>query len=209
MPGLDLRDLMLVYAKRGVAHWKGASADIKKRAGECLANRIADNVDLAARTLKMPFTRSNASNLLFIPMLKHPSNRRFEWCFFVPMWEGEENPTISFDLFFLVRKKDCLGFRFEPADAAGAHDYGHVQMNRQMLGETLAVPTLPWIPYSYPAFPTTTSDPLRMFLYMATTVHGHSSGVLDVLLEIFRAEGRPGDAVSYAAELKKVLGLVV
>jgi hypothetical protein len=199
---------MLLYAKRGVADWKNAASDLKQRAQGCLGISIAENDAEVGITLG---TRgADLSKLRIIPMPNHPQQRGFERSFFIPIQETAQDGSIAvtFDLFLLVGDKNCLAFRLEAAHPAGqTHDYGHIQLCQTLLRKSVKAATLNWMPESYPAFPTSTSDPVKLFLYMATAVHGHSNGVLTVLADIFRAAGHPGHAVVYGGLLKELLGL--
>lgn len=209
MASLDLVDLMGLYARQGIAHWKQAPSELRKRASECLGAEIADNEPEAFVTIQTIFDTTNANRLRFIPMPKHPKGG-IERCFFLPIREkingGKERTT--FELFMLVARKDCLAFRFEPAHKPPSnHSYGHVQMSRKMLRKTVEVKTVPqWLPDSYPAFPIATSDPLRMFLAMTTAVHGYSGGLVTVLQEVFQKASRASDLAVYLNELKATVG---
>jgi hypothetical protein len=209
MPVPNLSDLMLLYARRGVADWidwKKTQSELRKRAGECLGTKIAENDAEAAVTLNTVYNGRNKDRLRFIPMPKHRKGG-IERCFFLPIREvrnGKEK--WAFDLFLLVGAKNCLAFRFEQAHPApSTHDFGHIQMSRKMLRKEIIPKTLPWIPDSYPAFPIPTSDPLRMFLCVATAVHGYGGGVMTVLQEIFQSASRLGELGLYVDELKQVL----
>lgn len=208
MPSQNLNDLMKLYARRGVADWKSAGFDVKKRAMECLGNRIADNEQEAGVNLQTNYTGANATRLRFIPMPQHPPKRGFERSFFLPIRQEQQGSVrVTFELFFLVEAKNGLAFRFEPAHPVGeTHDYAHVQLTQQLLGKTLKAETPEWLPVSYPAFPTRASNPLGTFLYMATAVHGYSGGIMTVLTEIFSTAGRPKEAALYFDALKMMLG---
>jgi hypothetical protein len=208
MPSADLFDLLRLYARAGIADWKNASDELRRRAAECLGTAIADDEAQASVTISTIYNQANASRLRFIPMPKHP-RRRIERCFFLPIHErashGQE--STAFDLFLLVGGRDCLAFRFEPAHApSSAHAYGHVQMCRSLLRKTIEVKVIPnWFPVSYPAFAISTSDPLQMFLSKATAVHGYSGGIVKVLQDIFQKASRPSEAVLYLEKLTTLL----
>src|SRR5687767_1654090 len=138
------------YARRGVRDWKSKVQDAtKKRARTLLGpSNIADNEPEAFNTIEA--MRGGARKRLFIPMpnLYHTG---IEQCFFLPLNESADKA--AFDLLLLCESDNCLGFRFEPAQM-GTHNYGHIQMNRKMLGKSVDVVGLPaWVPESYPAFP--------------------------------------------------------
>ncbi|HET7461453.1 MAG TPA: hypothetical protein VFJ82_09390 [Longimicrobium sp.] len=78
-------------------------------------------------------------------------------------------------------------------------------MSQKLLERTISPNTLDWIPVKYPAYPLGTSEPLKMFLAMATAIHGYSGGVLDVIRDIFTTAGRAGEVSTYIAELKKIV----
>lgn len=206
MPSLDFIELMRLYARRGIADWKMAPSELRGRAARCLGTSIADNETEANVTIYTLYDEKNASRLRFIPMPKRPSGG-IERCFFVPVREKQAGgkETVAFELFILVARTDCLAFRFEPAHATrSVHNYGHMQFSRKMLRKTIDVKGIPeWLPDSYPAFPTLTAEPLRVFLCMVTAVHGYDDGCTTVLREMF--DGRPGELNLYLDELKKIL----
>jgi len=206
MPSLDRFELMRLYARRGIADWKTAPAELRGRAARCLGTAIADNEHEANNSIYVPYEENSGSKLRFIPMPKHPK-KGIERCFFLPLWEmlsgGKE--AVAFELFVLVARTDCLAFRFEPAHKPpSVHNYGHVQLSRKMVRKTIEVRGIPnWLPDSYPAFPILTSEPLTAFLCMVTAVHGYEDGCTAVLQDIFA--GRPGELALYLNELKKIL----
>lgn len=210
MPSLDVWDLMELYARRGVDDWTKADATLRRRAGDCfLATQIATRHQEAIDTINAVFDGTNAHKLSFIPMPK-PGKHPIERCFFLPVREniaGRER--VSFELALLVSSRNCLAFRLEPADRpTWRHGYGHLQMNQKMLKKMInLVGVPPWIPDSYPAFPISTSNPLRMFLAMGTAVHGYANrGFADLLVDIFQKAGRTSDSTAYLAELALFLG---
>lgn len=208
MPAPNLVDLMHLYAKHGIADWKNASADLRQRAQYCLGNAaIADDDKQASDTINTIYNNSNAAQLKFIPMPKPKGG--IERCFFLPVREigGDGKETAAFELFLLVSKRNCLAFRFEPAHKAPSpHDYGHVQMSRKMLRKIIVPQGVPtWLPDSYPAFPISTSNSVRIFLAMATAVHGYSRGLDLLLQEIFQGASRANDAAVYLGELRGLL----
>ena len=197
---------MSLYARRGIADWKNAREELRQRARDCLGMAIADNDSEAVITIHTIYNNENAARLRFIPMPKVPSGG-IERCFFLPIRQidGKGKDIAIFELFLLVARKDCLAFRFEPADAPpSTHGYGHVQMSRKVLRKSVEPTGIPaWLPDSYPAFPIATSDPLKMFLSMVTAIHGYEGGMTRVLQEIF--QNRPSFAALYRDELKKLL----
>lgn len=204
---LDYIDLMKLYARRGTADWKLAPWELQTRAAKCLGFRIAENYKQARVTIDTISNLRNADQMRFIPMPKL-SRGKIDRCFFRPLrkYDGIE-VTVTFELFLLVRRTDCLAFRFEQAHRRRKtrHGYGHVQMSRKMKG-TIEVEGIPeWLPDSYPAFPISTSDPLRMFLAMATAVHGYADGLEKLLDEMFQEAGRAIEIPIYRDLLKEML----
>jgi hypothetical protein len=204
---LDFEGLMRNYARRGIADWKDIKStprELRDRARDCLGLGIAQDEPQAFVTISTTFDGTNLDRLRFIPMPKLPSRPGIDRCFFLPVrrrWPGGQE-TVVFELFLLVAQKNCLAFRFEPKHRRGdAHIYGHVQLCRTLSRPVTGVP--PWLPDKYPAFPTSVSEPLGGFLCMATAVHGHGTGVVPILEEIF--QGRPFELARYIDELKKVL----
>jgi hypothetical protein len=209
MSSLDYIDLMKLYARAGIADWTAAHWELRSRAMRCLGAGIAEKFEQARVTIDTIYNSQNLHQLSFIPMPK-VSHGGIDRCFFLPVreYDGVEE-TVTFELFVLVARTDCLAFRFEPAHRLPLtrHGYGHVQMSRKMLRRTIEVLGIPqWLPNTYPAFPISTSDPLRMFLAMATAVHGYASGGLeDLLTQIFREASRALDVAPYHDELKDLL----
>ncbi len=205
----SLDDLMRLYARRGVDDWKAAPQNLHSRALKCLGMAaIAQRYAEAEATINTVFDGQNAGRLKFIPM-PQCNSAGIERCFFLPIREQRAggHETIAFDLLLLVREEKCLAFRFEPADRQqSTHGYGHVQFNRKMLKRTIEVLGVPeWVPEKYPAFPISTSNPLRVFLCMATAVHGYRGGLEKVLTEIFQRASRTPQLASYLKELKEML----
>lgn len=203
----DFLELMKLYARRGIDDWKSAPNELRKRAQDCLGTGIADHDYEANTTIHTIYNGTSSTQLSFIPMPKHPAGG-IERCFFLPVRElasgGQE--TLAFELFLLVARKDCLAFRFEPARAASAHNYGHMQLSRKMLKKTIEVKGIPdWLPVTYPAFPMLTSEPLKVFLCMITAVHGYQGGSVTVLQDVFQRASRMSELAFYLAELKKML----
>ncbi len=189
----DVEDLITRYAQRGLADWgNNTPHPIKQRALAALSSQIVQNEWELQEVIKSPL----GAERKFIPAPR-VNHGGIEACFFAPIRILGENVGFAFDLFLMVEKGKCLGFRLEPADSSNqAHAYGHIQMNQKMLGGGLAVSGIPqWIPTSYPAFPICSSDSLRMFLSMMTSIHGYGSkyedGMRGILQNVF--QGRPLD----------------
>jgi len=205
MPDPDFADLIEKYAMRGIKDWSKADPDLKTRASKHLANKIVDNLHGVREIAQVCFNRIADQKLRFVPMPTFPAKQdsNFERAFFAPIGYQEGNAhKVSFDLFLMVKKGQCLAFRFEPGHGAGqTHDYAHVQLSRKLLGNTLDVIGIPdWIPVSYPAFPMHGKDAVTMFLCVAAAVHGHSLGAIDLLKEIYA--GQPGHVAMYTEQLK-------
>ena len=134
-----------------------------------------------------------------------------EFCFFMPRTINDcyNHEQVAFDLFLLVKGENNLALRFEPADEVGySHSYAHVQLCRKVgKGSSEFIPKgVPnWVPDSYPAFPLPSSEPLKLFLSMATALHGRSGGIDKVLREIFQKAGRPSKASAYLQVLDEML----
>lgn len=206
MPSPDFIELMWLYARRGIADWKAAHSELRRRASRCLGTAaIAENETEASVTIQTMFNGTNADRLRFIPMPKHPK-KGIDRCFFLPVRQmqsgGQE--SVTFELLLLVERTECLAFRFEPAHKRPGHNYGHIQLSRSMLRKTIAVSGIPpWLPDSHPAFPVLTAEPLKVFLCMVTAVHGYDTGCTAVLQDMFA--GRPGELGVYLDILKSML----
>lgn len=211
MPSVDIWDLMQLYARRGVADWTRAPFGLQKRARECLmATQIATRIDDAVNTIQTIYDGTNITALSFIPMpMPNPKKQPIERCFFLPVRrKSAGRETLALELLVLVREKKCLAFRFEPAGRPSSrHGYGHLQMNQKMLEKKIKIEGVPeWMPDKYPAFPISTSDPLKMFLAMATAVHGYADrGFADLIVELFQQASRASDSAAYLSELKLFL----
>ena len=179
-----LRDLMKQYALLGLHDWRENTEEgIRQRARECLGNRIL-STDWELHT---EVGRPRLAK--FFPMPKFGYGRDIEHCFFLPkLYENDGIESWTFVLFVLVQEQNCLAFRFEPAGRdGGRHDYAHMQFCRSIIGEELLLSGIPdWIPERDPAFPLPSSDPTKLFLSMATAVHGRSGGVDKVIVDMFQ-----------------------
>jgi hypothetical protein len=178
----DLKKLLKLYALRGIAYWDDAPDASKQIARFALANRIAENEWQAYRTIEANLKGGADERGMFIPM-PMVNHSDILHCFFLPT---NHDGKMAFDLVLIVGTEQSLGFRFEPADPPDwAHGYGHVQMNRSMFGKTIGVNGIPpWVPDSYPAIPIRSSEPLPMFLSMATSVHGYETGMKEILRQL-------------------------
>jgi hypothetical protein len=208
---LDFEGLMRLYARRGIADWRDIRTtphDLQTRARDCLGWAIAQDETQAFVTISTTYDGTNSDRLRFIPMPKHPSKPGIDRCFFLPIRKRHANgqETVAFELFLLVSVRNCLAFRIEPPHRlSSAHGYVHVQLSRTMLHKTINVEGVPvWLPDKYPAFPILTSKPVRIFLCMATAVHGYDTGRI-LLGQIFQTAGRASEAPLYLDELKNML----
>ena len=174
----DLEELLQRYAEKGLAQWQTLTQEEKDISTKHLGMRIAEHEWNIRNTIMSP---SNTS-LCFIPMPK-VNHRGIKRCFFLPIG-SPYGDQMTFELFLVVNEKYCLGFRFEPAELQGTHNYSHIQITPQLSLESGGIPS--WLPDSYPAFPIGSAKSLDMFLYMATSVHGYEGGMTRVIREMFQ-----------------------
>jgi hypothetical protein len=194
MVSQDAIDLMKPYAIHGIKDWSKVKDVVRNRARKLLANHLAENEAEAMNAIAVVQGAKRPGMFIPMPNINH---KGIVHCFFQPL--PAQNDQASFDLLLLCEGNHCLGFRFEPAQL-GTHTYPHIQMNRKMLHKELEVPGIPnWVPTSYPAFPLHTSDPLRMFLSMTTSIHGYRKGMSEIVQEAFAQK---------PAEMKKYLNLL-
>lgn len=197
-------------------YWLGkdTSQALRTRAEARLGGptQIAEDEDDAVNTIGTFYDGTNESELSLIPMPK--CGKGIDQCFFIPVRRKTPIGTeeMSFELLLLVQGKKCLAFRFEPAHSVrGRHGYGHVQMSKKMLkGNIKLNEVLGWVPDSYPAFPISTSDPLKLFLAMITAIHGYKDdrdqgGSERLLIEIFQEANRTPELPGYLSELSQTL----
>ncbi len=207
MPAASLDEVMKLYARRGVAEWRAAPAELRSRAPMCLGLGIADDEDQAAVAMNATYEGVVDSRFKFIPMPKVPRNPGIERSFFLPIRKPGNNERVSFELFLIITGRHCIGFRFEPAHPApNPHGYGHVQFCKTLLRENLPLTMLPsWLPDRYPAFAISTSNPLRMFLSMVTAMHGYQGGITQIIVEMFQEANRTSQVNLYLNELSALL----
>ena len=211
MPLSELDTLMVLYARRGIGDWNQAGGKkMRRRASQCIGVDIADNERDAKQTIYTDFSRASSStgHLKFIPMPKF-NMKGIERCFFSPVARRMKGGLrLSFDLFVLVARTDCLAFRFEPSHGRNSpHSYSHAQLSRELRLKTIK-PTVPcWLPNSYPAFPIPARDPLGMFLAMTVAVHGFRGGMDKLIKEMFQEAQSPGQARKYVEKLEDLLGV--
>ena len=188
------RTVVHKYAMLGIREWKLAGVEEQSSARARVGHDITDS----EWEIHAMFEGKNES---FIPMPRGPEQKQIERAFF--RFTGE-TPQITFNLFILVAEtKKGVVLRFEP-DGLGTHTYAHFQFCEGPDGAARL-----WVPDSYPAFPCGVSDPMGLFLYMATSVHGYKEGLMKILKEMLL--GDPGinqsQFRSCAQELHKLLGL--
>jgi hypothetical protein len=190
----DAVDLMKSYAIHGINDWSRVTDAVKSRARKLLEYRLAENEAQAMNAIAYAYGAKKPEMFIPMPMVHH---KGIEHCFFLP--SRDVNNRTSFQLLLLCEGRNCLGFRFDPPQT-GTHMYSHIQMNRKMGKKDIEVVGLPnWVPTRYPAFPLCSSDPLRMFLSMTTSVHGFRKGMGEVLQTAFARE---------PAQMKKYLDLL-
>lgn len=198
-----VQDLVHLYASLGIKEWNSADRDVKRGARDLVGYNIADSEHEITEVLK-------GSGSSFIPMPRGPEREQIEWSFFCPVgdWYGDP-PRVVFNLYVHVSETNGLAFRFEPEHDLGTHTYGHFQFSRKMGRERAKAVTPEWIPDSYPAFPCGVSDPMGLFFYMATSVHGHEGGFKKIfLLEMLKASRiSQSDYTKCFNKLQKLLGL--
>jgi len=187
------------YAMLGIREWKLASTNEQNSARA----RVGYDITEAEWGIHAMFEGKNES---FIPMPRGPEQKQIERAFF--RFTGE-TPQITFNLFKLAAKtKEGVALRFEP-DGLGTHTYAHFQFSEKVGPKGAARLAVPWVPDSYPAFPCGVSDPIGMFFYMATSVHGYEQGFMNILIEMLQEDGiNQSQFKSCTQELQKLLGLI-
>jgi hypothetical protein len=186
----DLRKLLKTYSLAGIAHWNNEADEATKEiARSALKNKIAEGEYEAGAVIDSKLKRGGDPRALFIPM-PMVNHSGILHCFFLPIPDANK---VAFDLVLIVDGGRSLGFRFEPPDEGeSTHGYGHVQMNKTMFHRTINVDGIPqWVPDSYPAFPQRASQPLELFLSMATSIHGYEKGMKQLLLDLFENDPIP------------------
>ena len=210
MPGYSLLiDLMLQYALRGLDDWENyTTEEVRDRARKCLSYRIPSTEWELRNELKKPTPQK------FFPMPKFEKRQEsrkkseIEHCFFLPKPHNSGvNVGWTFILFILLEKDNSLAFRFEPAQSAGCrHDYAHMQFCQKIGNNGFTPIGIPdWIPQRDPAFPLPSSNPVKLFLQMATAVHGRSGGIDMVIRDIFQGASKVNDYKKYMTLLEKTL----
>jgi hypothetical protein len=206
--GRELSALMLLYAYSGIREWEKIRQPMRARARGCLQVDIAETKEQAAATLKTAFRVDRMSSLKFIPMPLHAAKLGFERSFFLPVCKvGDSGKRIGFELFIWVGDDNCLAFRYEPADEASTHDYGHVQLCHKVLAKNVGTKTPDWIPDSYPAMPLSAPEPLSRFLALMTAVHGNSGpqGVKQIVRNLLTQAGLAAQVQHYFGKLDPML----
>ena len=209
MIGAENRELMRLYALRGVREWTQPANGESRRAAKRLigGGRIVENEAGVKQVFKGRDPR-------FLPMLELASLRRsgYEWCFFLPLLKSGH--LVSLILLLLAQQEGSgaqgrapLAFRFErERESESRHQYWHVQLTRKIKvpnGRDIEVKRLPtWLPDSYPAFPVPGESWLDMFLAMLTAVHGYPNGVEDVIKGLWQKASRPAEARVYLERLR-------
>ena len=204
MVGVNLlRNLMMQYALQGLHDWRSRTNQaVQQRATACLGNRISSTEQELHFELGRP--RPNK----FFPMPKFGFGQDIEHCFFLPrLYRTENSENWNFVLFVLARGANGLAFRFEPASKDGnRHDYAHMQFCRRIMGEDFVLTGVPdWISERDPAFPLPSSDPVKLFLSMATAVHGRIGGVDKVIVDVFQKANQANVTGRYITLLNEML----
>ena len=167
---------MVGYATMGVDDWSQIPMPTKTMLSIPLSGKVAENVGELSQAIWK-------HKGLFIPMPRINYQKDIEQCFFLPIGTPAD-ANLAFELCLVFSGGQCLSFRFEPCQQ-GTHRYAHVQMNRTVNRvQAKAIPC--WLPESYPAFGIGSSDPIKMFLYMTRSIHGHHGGITRVLDEVFK-----------------------
>jgi hypothetical protein len=186
-----LIDLMRRYGKLGIESWKSVKQLDKDNISKRLDWKIAESIYDVTSTIDAYFDETKILKLKaktrFIPMPCTAND--FVHAFFLPLREKDSKTVdrFSFDLFLIVDGDNSIGLRWEPSDSpSNSHGYGHVQLCRSMVRGTTKSSGIPnWMPKSYPAIPISTSDPLHMFLSMATSVHGYEQRMSKLIQDIY------------------------
>lgn len=200
-----LRDLMLQYALQGLYDWtENTNRNIQQRARVCLSQKIS----LSDGDIRHKIVIPNPD--VFFPMPKVGYRSGIEQCLFMPRSHGCGDLgswSWSFILFILLADNNSLAFRFEPAQMAGQrHNYAHMQFCRKIIGIDHILGDIPsWIPCRDPAFPLPSSNPVKLFLSMATSVHGREGGVNNVIVDIFQKAGKTAKLKIYEKHLHELL----
>lgn len=205
----ELREILEPYARRGVAEWRGAPAALRSRALRSLGMHIADSDYDINKALYTHYNNVDVSELRFIPM-PMLGIKKVERCFFLPMMQFQDGEIseAAFDLVMLVQSTDIMAFRYEPAHrrARTKHGYPHAQLSRNVVKKKKELKSVPtWWPDTCPAFPFAAKTPLRLFLAMAVSVHGHKEGLLQLLLDLFSTV-RPTYVTRYKKQTAYVIG---
>jgi hypothetical protein len=139
----------------------------------------------------IPFSEAQLEGLL-LKKLEFDSLQMNRYLFLEPIDEGASIvPVLSFGYSFQRSKAElrlrlalfvphdndlaAIGFRFEPPEGPGTHNYYHAQMFREFHGGG-AGPCLPscppWLPTSRPAFHLKADDPVTLLISMVISLYG-------------------------------------
>ena len=177
----DLSNVMKEYALQGFRDWWELGDEIRERARRCLENRIVESEG------EFRYEIHKMSHDKFFPMPRGSQERQLNCCLF------RIRNRSSFELFVLMNDSNSMAFRFEPADEPEwNHNYAHVQFCRELGAGAFFPGEIPsWLPENYPAFPLPSSDPLKLFLAMVTSIHGRSRGAQKLFIDIFQKANSP------------------
>ena len=199
-----LRDLMRQYAVQGLHDWRENTEErVRTRAVTSLGNKIAST------DKELYFEIGRPRPTKFFPMPKFGYGKEIDYCFFLPrVYESNGLERWTFVLFVLTNGRENLAFRFEPASGdKGKHDYAHIQFCRTVIGADFVPAGIPaWIPERDLAFPLPSSDPVKLFLSMATAVHGRSGGVDKVIINMFQRANQVNATRKYIGLLTEMFG---
>jgi len=236
----DLESLMKRYAMSGLDFWENdVSSGEQQRARRCLGQDVIAEIEEDVN--EVVYSRSNRHNPHLVRYIPMPGPvRNVDHAFFRPIrtYPSKDIVKTSFSLFLIVtqreetgdqsggisevpprplRKKDmCLAFRWElPEEGSNTHGYAHIQFCRNMAKNGPDHRGIPdWMPESYPAIPIGTSDPVKMFLSLAMSVHGidlkndpATLGLGRILVNAFKNE--PSQALKFQKLARETSGVAV
>src|SRR3712207_1131694 len=130
-------ELLLRYSILGFEGWRRADDDLIERANLILQGQIVERDRDVRQIIGDIYGRRRSDVPLMIPTPK--PHRHIEQAFFLPLfqtWNGQAS-MLSFDLLLIVNDRNCLAYRWEPAempddDETTTHEYGHVQLCKRL-----------------------------------------------------------------------------
>ncbi len=200
---LWIQEFLMPYALLGWEEWSKTDEALRNPWRNCLEGNVVANHHEVRQVVSDPSSWRNDSRFPLIPMPK--TQDRIERAFFLPILEPVEgsSPQHSFDLFTIVKNKNCLAFRWELGhNGQSTHGYSHMQMSRRLAKRELSLSSLPgWIPDDYPAVPVRASNSFGLFLCMVTALHGLEGGILRLLNDVMRSQ--PGVRFAYMESIRQ------